>query len=131
MPRALRSSSRIAHDLVGIILVGETLKQKGKRSSSRRFPSGARKQIVYVLHELTCAGKTAACVADLCGQPVKRCMRQKFTSDIPEALKPVMTRCATMKIVGMGNLTYISNVEDSKKLNESKQAMIIISASEY
>src|ERR1019366_3533425 len=44
-----------ADDLVGK-LVGETLKQKGKVIIPA-FSVGRTQQIVYVLHELTCAGK--------------------------------------------------------------------------
>jgi metallo-beta-lactamase family protein len=37
--------------------------------------------------------------------------------------------CNNENPFGMGNLTYISNVEDSKKLNDRKEPVVIISAS--
>ena len=52
------SSARTRTTLVGK-LVGDTIKQRGKIIIPA-FSVGRTQQIVYVLHELTCAGKLPA-----------------------------------------------------------------------
>jgi metallo-beta-lactamase family protein len=49
----------------------------------------------------------------------------------PESLRPTIhdAMCNNENPFGMNNLTYIANAEDSKKLNDRHEPMIIISAS--
>jgi metallo-beta-lactamase family protein len=116
-----------ADSLVGK-LVGETLKQKGKIIIPS-FSVGRTQQIVYVLHELTCAGKLPR-VPIFVDSPLSVNATDIYKKH-PESLRDTIydTMCNHENPFGMANLTYITNVEESKKLNERKEAMIIISAS--
>jgi len=109
-------------------LVGQTLAQKGKVIIPS-FSVGRTQQIVYVLHQLTLEGKL---------------VRSPIFVDSPLSVNATEiyrkhTECYNESIAkflheqenpfGMGNLTYISSAEDSKKLNDRKEPMTIISAS--
>jgi metallo-beta-lactamase family protein len=109
-------------------LVGETLAQRGKVIIPA-FSVGRTQQIVYVLHELTCAGKLPR-VPIFVDSPlsskasgVYEKNRAILRSDIPAAF------CDTKSPFLMNNLTYITDAEQSKRLNDNHEPMIIISAS--
>jgi len=116
-----------ADELVGKY-VGEILKQNGKVIIPA-FSVGRTQQIVYVLHELVCAGKIPR-APFFVDSPLSAHATEIYIRH-PECLRETIydTMCNNENPFGMGNLTYIGNVEDSKNLNERKEAMIIISAS--
>jgi metallo-beta-lactamase family protein len=116
-----------ADDLVGK-LVGETLKQRGKIIIPS-FSVGRTQQIVYVLHELTCAGKLPR-VPIFVDSPLSVNATDIYKKH-PESLRDTIydAMCNNENPFGMANLTYTGSVEESKKLNERREAMIIISAS--
>ena len=116
-----------ADELVGK-LVGETIKQSGKIIIPA-FSVGRTQQIVYVLHELTCAGKLPR-IPIFVDSPLSANATEIYKRH-PESLRPTIndTMCNNENPFGMGNLTYISSAEDSKKLNDRHEPMIIISAS--
>jgi metallo-beta-lactamase family protein len=109
-------------------LVGEALKQKGKVIIPS-FSVGRTQQIVYVLHELTCAGQLPR-VPIFVDSPLSVKASDVYERH-RESLRPDMPRvfCDTNSPFEMGNLTYISDAEESKKLNDRHEPMIIISAS--
>lgn len=108
--------------------VAETLAQRGKVIIPA-FSVGRTQQIVYVLHELTCAGKVPVVPifvdSPLSSQASNVYERNRaiLRPDIPAAF------CDTKSPFLMKNLTYITSAEDSKKLNDRHEPMIIISAS--
>jgi len=109
-------------------LVGETLAQRGKVVIPA-FSVGRTQQIVYVLHELTCAGKLPL-VPIFVDSPlsskassVYEKNRSILRPDLPQAF------CDTKSPFLMNNLTYITGAEESKALNDRHEPMIIISAS--
>jgi len=116
-----------ADDLVGK-LVGETLKQSGKIIIPA-FSVGRTQQIVYVLHELVCAGKLPR-VPIFVDSPLSVNATDIYNRH-PEALRDTIydTMCNNENPFGMKNLTYVASAEESKKLNDLHQPMIIISAS--
>jgi len=116
-----------ADELVGK-LVGETLKQNGKVIIPA-FSVGRTQQIVYVLHELVCAGKISR-APFFVDSPLSAHATEIYIRH-PECLRPTIydTMCNNENPFGMANLIYISSAEESKKLNERKEGMIIISAS--
>jgi metallo-beta-lactamase family protein len=116
-----------ADELVGK-LVDETLKQGGKIIIPA-FSVGRTQQIVYVLHELTCAGKLPR-IPIFVDSPLSAHATEIYIRH-PESLRPTIndTMCNHENPFGMGNLIYISSAEDSKKLNDRHEPMIIISAS--
>jgi metallo-beta-lactamase family protein len=116
-----------ADDLVGQ-LVGATLKSGGKVIIPA-FSVGRTQQIVYVLHELVCAGKLPR-VPFFVDSPLSVNATDIYTRH-PESLRPTIyeTLCNHENPFGMKNLTYITDVEASKQLNDRKEPMIIISAS--
>jgi metallo-beta-lactamase family protein len=116
-----------ADDLVNKY-VGETLAQKGKIIIPA-FSVGRTQQIVYVLHELTCAGKLPR-VPIFVDSPLSVHATEIYIKH-PEALRPTIndTMCNSENPFGMANLIYISSAEDSKRLNDRHEPMIIISAS--
>ncbi len=90
---------------------------------------GRTQQIVYVLHELTCAGKIPR-VPIFVDSPlsskasgVYEKNRASLRPDLPAAF------CDTNSPFLMNNLTYITGAEESKQLNDRHEPMIIISAS--
>ena len=116
-----------ADELVGQ-LVGATLKLGGKVIIPA-FSVGRTQQIVYVLHELVCAGKLPR-VPMFVDSPLSVNATDIYNRH-PESLRPGMreTLCNHEDPFGMNNLTYITNVEASKQLNDRHEPMIIISAS--
>lgn len=116
-----------ADDMVGNV-VNETLKQNGKVIIPA-FSVGRTQQIVYVLHELTCAGKLPR-VPIFVDSPLSLHATDIYKRH-PESLRDTIykTLCDSENPFGMSNLTYITSAEESKKLNERKDGMIIISAS--
>ena len=109
-------------------LVSETLNQKGKVIIPA-FSVGRTQQIVYVLHQLTLAGKLP---------PAPIFVDSPLSVNATEIyrLHPECFNEATYKFLhekenpfGMANLTYIRDTEQSKKLNNLKDPAIIISAS--
>lgn len=109
-------------------LVGEILKQTGKVIIPA-FSVGRTQQIVYVLHELTCAGQLPR-VPIFVDSPLSVKASDVYERH-RESLRPDLPRvfCDTDSPFDMGNLTYLSEAEDSKKLNDRHEPMIIISAS--
>lgn len=108
--------------------VSETLKQNGKVIIPA-FSVGRTQQIVYVLHELTCAGKLPR-VPLFVDSPLSVNATDIYKQH-PEALKDTIyqTLCNNENPFGMGNLTYISTAAESKQLNDRHEPMVIISAS--
>ena len=109
-------------------LVGETLAQRGKIIIPA-FSVGRTQQIVYVLHELTCAGKLPR-VPIFVDSPLSTRASDIYTRH-RDILRPDLdaTLCGGERPFEMGNLTYITDAEESKKLNDRNESMIIISAS--
>ncbi|MGD0745139.1 MAG: MBL fold metallo-hydrolase [Verrucomicrobiota bacterium] len=109
-------------------LVGDALNQKG-RVIIPSFSVGRTQQIVYVLHQITLSGclprapifvdsPLSVNATEIYRQHTE-CYNESIAKFLREQENPF----------GMGNLTYISNAEDSKKLNDRKEPMVIISAS--
>lgn len=109
-------------------LVGETLAQRGKVIIPA-FSVGRTQQIIYVLHELTCAGKLprAPIFVDSPLSSKASEIYEKFTGILRPDLNG--TICDGENPFGMRNLTYVQDAEESKKLNDRQEPMIIISAS--
>ena len=121
-------AQRIDADAVVAKLVGETLAQRGKVIIPA-FSVGRTQQIVYVLHELTCAGKLPR-VPIFVDSPLSTRASDVYTRH-RDILRPDLdaTLCGGDRPFEMGNLTYITDAEESKKLNDRNEPMIIISAS--
>jgi metallo-beta-lactamase family protein len=109
-------------------LVGGALNQKGKVIIPS-FSVGRTQQIVYVLHQITDSGCLPR-VPIFVDSPLSvnateiyrkhvECFNDTIKKFVREQENPF----------GMANLTYISNAEDSKKLNDRSEPMVIISAS--
>jgi metallo-beta-lactamase family protein len=109
-------------------LVSETLNQKGKVIIPA-FSVGRTQQIVYVLHQLTLAGKLprAPIFVDsplsVNATEIYRLHPECFNDSVNQFLHEKENP------FGMANLTYIRDAEQSKKLNNLKEPAIIISAS--
>jgi len=108
--------------------VGGALNQRGKVIIPS-FSVGRTQQIVYVLHEITLSGCLPR-VPIFVDSPLSvnateiyRRHTECYNDDIAKFLREQENP------FGMANLTYISNAEDSKKLNDRAEPMIIISAS--
>ncbi len=119
---------RIDADAIVGKLVSETIRQSGKVIIPA-FSVGRTQQIVYVLHELICAGKLSR-IPIFVDSPLSLRATEIYKKH-PECLRPTIyeTLCNNENPFGMANLTYISTTEESKKLNELKTPMVIISAS--
>ena len=109
-------------------LVGETIARRGKIIVPA-FSVGRTQQIVYVLNQLTLEGKLPR-VPIFVDSPLSahateiyRRHTECYNATIAEFLRE------NDNPFGMGNLTYISDAEESKKLNDRAEPMIIISAS--
>ncbi|MEI9959658.1 MAG: MBL fold metallo-hydrolase [Limisphaerales bacterium] len=108
-------------------LVSETLKQNGKVIIPA-FSVGRTQQIVYVLNQLTLAGK-------LPRAPIFVDSPLSVNATEIYRLHPECFNEATYNFLqkqnpfGMSNLTYLREAEQSKKLNDLKEPAIIISAS--
>jgi metallo-beta-lactamase family protein len=112
----------------GCRLVGETLNQGGKVIIPA-FSVGRTQQMVYVLHQMTRAGKLPR-VPIFVDSPLSvnatevyrlhtECFNEEIAKFLREQANPF----------GMENLTYIREVAHSKKLNELNEPVIIISSS--
>jgi metallo-beta-lactamase family protein len=109
-------------------LVRETVARRGKIIIPS-FSVGRTQQIVYVLNQLTQEGLAprlpifvdSPLSSQATGVYLKHpeCYNETITKFLHEKQNPFT----------MGNLTYITNVEDSKHLNDRPEPMIIISAS--
>jgi len=121
-------AQRIDADAVVAKLGGETIAQRGKVIIPA-FSVGRTQQIVYVLHELTCAGKLPR-VPIFVDSPLSTRASDVYTRH-RDILRPDLdaTLCGGDRPFEMGNLTYITDAEESKKLNDRNEPMIIISAS--
>jgi metallo-beta-lactamase family protein len=105
----------------------DTLKQNGKVIIPA-FSVGRTQQIVYVLNQLTLAGKLPR-VPIFVDSPLSVNATEIYR------LHPECFNEATYQFLqrqnpfGMSNLTYIREAEESRKLNDRQEPMIIISAS--
>ena len=109
-------------------LVSETLAQKGKVIIPA-FSVGRTQQIVYVLHQLTLAGKLPR-VPIFVDSPLSVNATEIYRLH-PECFNSTIYKFLHEKEnpFGMANLTYIREAGESKKLNDLKEPAIIISAS--
>ena len=109
-------------------LVLETLKQSGKVIIPA-FSVGRTQQIVYVLNQLTLAGKLPR-VPIFVDSPLSVNATEIYRLH-PECFNDTINKFLHEKAnpFGMSNLTYIREAEQSKKLNDLKEPAIIISAS--
>jgi metallo-beta-lactamase family protein len=109
-------------------LVSETLSQSGKVIIPA-FSVGRTQQIVYVLHQLTLAGKLPR-VPIFVDSPLSVNATEVYRLH-PECFNDSVNKFLHEKEnpFGMANLTYIRDAEESKKLNNLKDPAIIISAS--
>ncbi|MGA3283157.1 MAG: MBL fold metallo-hydrolase [Verrucomicrobiota bacterium] len=109
-------------------LVLETLKQNGKVIIPA-FSVGRTQQIVYVLHQLTLAGKLPR-VPIFVDSPLSVNATEIYRLH-PECFNDTINKFLHEKAnpFGMENLTYIREVANSMKLNDLKEPAIIISAS--
>jgi metallo-beta-lactamase family protein len=109
-------------------LVLETLKQNGKVIIPA-FSVGRTQQIVYVLHQLTLAGKLPR-VPIFVDSPLSVNATEIYRLH-PECFNDAINQFLHEKEnpFGMENLTYIREVANSMKLNDLKEPAIIISAS--
>ncbi|MDE3066665.1 MAG: MBL fold metallo-hydrolase [Verrucomicrobiota bacterium] len=109
-------------------LVGGALNQRGKVIIPS-FSVGRTQQIVYVLHQITDSGCLPR-VPIFVDSPLSvnateiyrkhvECFNDEIKKFLSEQENPF----------GMANLTYIRDAEDSKKLNDRAEPMVIISAS--
>ncbi len=121
-------AARTDADATLVKLVGETIAQRGKVIIPA-FSVGRTQQIVYVLHELTCAGRLPR-LPIFVDSPLSAKASDIYGKHL-ECLKPdiAATLCNGEAPFEMGNLTYIRDAEESKKLNDRHESMIIISAS--
>jgi len=108
-------------------LVADTLKQNGKVIIPA-FSVGRTQQIVYVLNQLTLAGR-------LPRAPIFVDSPLSVNATEIYRLHPECFNEATNQFLqkqnpfGMSNLTYLREADQSKKLNDLKEPAIIISAS--
>jgi metallo-beta-lactamase family protein len=109
-------------------LVGGALNQKGKVIIPS-FSVGRTQQIVYVLHQITDSGclPRAPIFVDSPLSVNATEIYRKHTECFNDTIKKFLREQENP--FGMANLTYISNAEDSKKLNDRAEPIIIISAS--
>jgi metallo-beta-lactamase family protein len=109
-------------------LVSETLRQKGKVIIPA-FSVGRTQQIVYVLHQLTLAGKLPP-IPIFVDSPLSVNATEIYRLH-PECFNDTINKFLHEKEnpFGMANLTYIRDAAQSKKLNDLKEPAIIISAS--
>jgi len=109
-------------------LVSETLNKKGKVIIPA-FSVGRTQQIVYVLHQLTLAGKLQR-VPIFVDSPLSVNATEIYRLH-PECFNDTINQFLHEKEnpFGMSNLTYIRDAEQSKKLNDLKEPAVIISAS--
>ncbi len=109
-------------------LVRDTLVSKGKVIIPA-FSIGRTQQIVYTFHQLTLAGELPA-VPMYVDSPLSVNATEVYRLH-PECFNEAIYKFLREKAnpFGMQNLTYIREVAHSKKLNELRDAAVIISAS--
>jgi metallo-beta-lactamase family protein len=109
-------------------LVLETINKKGKVIIPA-FSVGRTQQIVYVLHQLTLAGKLPR-IPIYVDSPLSVNATEIYRLH-PECFNDAINKFLHEKEnpFGMSNLTYIRDAEQSKKLNDLKEPAVIISAS--
>ncbi|MFM2082039.1 MAG: hypothetical protein RL380_730 [Verrucomicrobiota bacterium] len=109
-------------------LVLETIQHQGKVIIPA-FSVGRTQQIVYVLHQLACAGKLPA-VPIFVDSPLSVNATEVYRLH-PECFKETIYQslCGNENPFGMANLTYVREATNSKKINDLKTPAIIISAS--
>jgi len=119
---------RVDADAAVAKLVSETIAQSGKVIIPA-FSVGRTQQIVYVLHELICAGKLPR-LPIFVDSPLSVKASEIYSKHLDD-LKPDLaaTLCNHESPFYMNNLTYTASAEESKALNDRKEPMIIISAS--
>lgn len=123
-----RHAVRVDADAVVAKLVSETIARRGKIIIPA-FSVGRTQQIVYALHELVCAGKIPR-LPIFVDSPLSA-KASEIYSRHRDSLRPDLDEslCGGEQPFEMGNLTYIRDPEESKKLNDRNETMIIISAS--
>jgi metallo-beta-lactamase family protein len=116
-----------ADETVGRLVLG-TLKRNGKVIIPA-FSVGRTQQIVYVLNQLTLAGKLPR-VPIFVDSPLSVNATEIYRLH-PECFNDTINKFLHEKAnpFGMENLTYIREMANSMKLNDLKEAAIIISAS--
>ncbi|HZL79321.1 MAG TPA: MBL fold metallo-hydrolase [Candidatus Limnocylindrales bacterium] len=116
-----------ADEIVGRLVL-ETLKQSGKVIIPA-FSVGRTQQIVYVLNQLTLAGKLPRCPIFV-DSPLSVNATEIYRLH-PECFNDTINKFLHEKAnpFGMANLTYIREAGQSKQLNDLKEPAIIISAS--
>jgi metallo-beta-lactamase family protein len=116
-----------ADETVGQLAL-ETLKRNGKVIIPA-FSVGRTQQIVYVLNQLTLAGKLPR-VPIFVDSPLSVNATEIYRLH-PECFNETINKFLHEKAnpFGMENLTYIREMANSMKLNDLKEAAIIISAS--
>ena len=116
-----------ADEIVGRLVL-ETLNQSGKVIIPA-FSVGRTQQIVYVLNQLTLAGKLPRCPIFV-DSPLSVNATEIYRLH-PECFNETINKFLHEKAnpFGMSNLTYIREAEQSKKLNDLPEAAVIISAS--
>jgi metallo-beta-lactamase family protein len=119
---------RVDADAIVGKLVGETVAQRGKVIIPA-FSVGRTQQIVYVLNQLTLEGKLPRIPIYVDSPPSTNASEvyRRHTECYNASIRQFMVEQTSP--FGMGNLTYIRELEESKKLNDRTDPMIIISAS--
>jgi len=119
---------RIDADALVAKHVGDTIAQRGKVIIPA-FSVGRTQQIVYVLHELMCAGKLPR-LPVFVDSPLSVKASDIYSKHLDD-LKPglIESMCNHESPFYMNNLTYTASAEESKALNDKPGPMIIISAS--
>ena len=117
-----------ADETVGQLVLAKRLNQSGKVIIPA-FSVGRTQQIVYVLNQLTLAGKLPRCPIFV-DSPLSVNATEIYRLH-PECFNETINQFLHEKAnpFGMANLTYIREAEQSKKLNDLKEPAIIISAS--
>jgi metallo-beta-lactamase family protein len=109
-------------------LITETVARRGKIIVPS-FSVGRTQQIVYVLHQLAVEGRLPR-LPIYVDSPLSSHATEVYIKH-PECFNETITKFMrdNKKPFVMANLNYITAVEESKRLNESQEPMIIISAS--
>ena len=119
---------RIDADSLVATAVSETIARCGKIIIPA-FSVGRTQQIVYVLHDLICAGRLPR-LPIFVDSPLSTKASDIYNRHLAD-LKPGLAEsmCNHESPFYMNNLTYTASAEESKALNERNESMIIISAS--
>ncbi len=109
-------------------LISETVARRGKIIVPS-FSVGRTQQIVYVLHQLAVEGRLPR-LPIYVDSPLSSHATEVYIKH-PECFNETITKFMrdNKNPFIMANLNYITAVEESKRLNESQEPMIIISAS--